>query len=80
MSEKRYLDDEREWHEGLADAEARIERLETALAAVVRTLAYGETTYPNERHPHQHMLCGTQTAQCHLTDAAEALGIDVGMD
>lgn len=73
------LDDKREWREGLADAEARIERLETALAAVVRALAYGDTTHPNPNTPHQHALCSIKTGR-HLIRAARALGIDIDLE
>lgn len=62
--------------DGIAENEARIEALETALAAVVRALAYGETTHPSPGVAHQHALCGIETAR-RLIDAAGAMGIDI---
>lgn len=64
--------------ENSIETEARIEALETALAAVVRALAYGETTYPNPNTLHKHSLCDGETAR-YLATAAVALGIDVGL-
>ena len=54
---------------------ARITRLEIALTATVRALAFGETTYPGG-HPEKHGLCGQETAE-HLARAAQALGLDL---
>lgn len=59
----------------LAQAEHRIERLETALTATIRALAFGETTYPGG-HPEKHGLCGTETAE-YLARAAQVLGLDL---
>lgn len=76
------LADKQEWRERLAEAEDRISRLESALVATVRALAFGETTYPSEDRPHQHALCGRETEQ-HLTRAAQALNLglaDLGLD
>ena len=75
FDQRRRLADKREYREALAEAEHRIEQLETALAATIRALAFGETTYPGGR-PEKHGLCGQETAE-HLARAAQVLGLDL---
>lgn len=75
FQDRRRLTDKREYREALAEAEHRIERLENALTATIRALAFGETTYPEGR-PEKHALCGRETAEP-LARAAQALGLDL---
>jgi hypothetical protein len=75
FNRRRRLADKREYREALAEAEHRIERLETALTATIRALAFGETTYPEGR-PEKHGLCGQETAEP-LARAAQVLGLDL---
>lgn len=72
---RRRLNDLRETREALAEAEHRIERLETALAATIRALAFGKTNL-GDGYVNRHDLCGTETAKP-LARAAQVLGLDL---
>lgn len=62
------LADKREWRERLADTEARIERLETALAATIRAIAFSQTL---------EAAWFDEPAERHLARAAQTLGLDL---
>ena len=74
INRRRYADT-REYRQGLAEAEHRIERLETALTATIRALAFGKTNL-SDGYVNRHDLCSAETAE-HLARAAQALGLDL---
>lgn len=73
---QRRLADKREWREGLAEVEARLDRLEEALTAIIRALALGETALTPAPSAHSHSLAG-RAARQHLARAADTLGLDL---